>query len=96
MRDGLLIQITTILILFFFVSIIQFIYLLFIFVIVIDEVGIMLLYEGDWVQNGNMYYFEGCQGKGIELKKTTTYEELLKIVCHILKVDPTDHNLSMK
>ena len=42
------------------------------------------------------YYFEGCQGKGIELKKTTTYEELLKIVCHILKVDPTDHNLSMK
>ncbi|KAL6347643.1 hypothetical protein AAG906_026171 [Vitis piasezkii] len=52
--------------------------------------------EGDWVQNGNMYYFEGCQGKGIELKKTTTYEELFKIVCHILKVDPTEHNLSMK
>ena len=62
----------------------------------IDEVGIMLLYKGDWVQNGNIYYFEGCQGKGIELKKTTTYEELLKIVCHILKVDPTEHNLSMK
>ena len=62
----------------------------------INEVGIMLLYEGDWVQNGNIYYFEGCQGKGIELKKTTTYEELLKIVCHILKVDPIEHNLSMK
>ena len=62
----------------------------------IDEVGIMLLYEGDWVQNRNMYYFEGCQGKFIELKKTTTYEELLKIFCHILKVDPTEHNLSMK
>ena len=62
----------------------------------IDEVGIMLLYEGDWVKNGNMYYFGGCQGKGIGLKKTTTYEELLKIVCHILKVDPTEHNLSMK
>ena len=58
--------------------------------------GIMLLNEGDWVQNGNMYYFEGCQGKGIELKKSTTYEELLKIVCHILKVDTTKHNLSMK
>ena len=56
---------------------------------------IMLLYEGDWVRNGNMYYFEGFQGKGIEPKKTTTYEELLKIVCHILKVDPTKHNLSM-
>ena len=55
----------------------------------IDEVGIILLYEGDWVQNGNMYYFEGCQGKGIKLKKTTTYGELLKIVRHILKVDPT-------
>ena len=41
--------------------------------------GIMLFYEGDWVQNRNMYYFEGCQGKFIELKKTTTYEELLKI-----------------
>ena len=58
--------------------------------------GIMLLNEGDWVQNGNMYYFEGCQGKGIELKKSTTYEKLLKIVCHILKVDTTKHNLSMK
>ena len=53
---------------------------MFIFVTVIDEVGIMLLYKGDWVQNGNTYYFEGCQGKGIEPKKTTTYEELLKIV----------------
>ncbi|RVW79478.1 hypothetical protein CK203_050069 [Vitis vinifera] len=52
--------------------------------------------EGDWVQNGNTYDFEGCQGKDIELKKTTTYEELLKIVCHILKVDPTEHNLSKK
>ena len=57
--------------------------------------GIMLLYEENWGQNGNMYYFERCQGKGIEPKKTTTYEELLKIVCHILKVDPTKHNLSM-
>ena len=55
--------------------------------------GIMLLYEGDWVQNGNMYYFEGCQGKSIKLKKTTTYEGLLKIVCHILKVDPIEHNI---
>ena len=53
---------------------------MFIFVTVIDEVGIMFLYEGDWVQNGNMYYFEGYQGNGIKLKKTTTYEELLKIV----------------
>ena len=40
-----------------------------------------------------MYCFEGCQGKFIELKKTITYEELLKIVCHILKVDPPEHNL---
>ena len=56
----------------------------------------MLLYEGDWVQNRNMYYFEGCQGKFIELKKTTAYEELLKIVSHILKVDPPEHNLQMK
>ena len=55
--------------------------------------GIMLFYEGDWVQNRNMYYFEGCQGKFIELKKTITYEELLKIICHILKVDPPEHNL---
>ena len=58
--------------------------------------GIMLLYEENWGQNGNMYYFERCQGKGIEPKKTTTYEELLKIVCHILKVDPTKHNHLMK
>ena len=92
-RIELLIQITTILILYFCIN--NSIYL-FVFVIVIDEVRIMLLYEGDWVQNGNIYYFEGFQGKGIELKKTTTYEELLKIVCHILKVDPTEHNLLMK
>ena len=91
----LLIQITTILI-FFYINNSIYLFIYFFFVTVIDEVGIMLLYEGDWVQNGNIYYFEGFHGKGIELKKTTTYEELLKIVCHILKVDPTDHNLSMK
>ena len=48
----------------------------------IDEVGMMLLY-GNRVQNENMYHFEGCKGKGIELNNTITYEELLKTVCHI-------------
>ena len=42
---------------------------------------IIISYEGDWVKNGNMYRFEGCKGKGIELGKTITYEELLKTVC---------------
>ena len=47
----------------------------------IDGVGIMILYEEDCVQNGTMYHFEGCKGKGIELSKTITYDELLKTVC---------------
>ena len=41
-----------------------------------------------------MYYFEGC--KGIELSKTITYEELLNIICQILRVDPRENNISMK
>ena len=36
---------------------------------------------------GNIYHFAECQGKGIEIKKTTMYEKLLRIVCHILKID---------
>ena len=46
------------------------------------------------MQNGNMHHFEGC--KGIELYKTITYEELLKTVCQILRVDPRENNVSMK
>ena len=47
------------------------------------------------MQNGNMYLFKGCKGKGIELSKTITYEELLKTVCQILRVDPKESNVSM-
>ena len=56
----------------------------------------MFLYEGNWVQNGNMYHFEGCKVKCIELSKTITYEELLKTVCQILRVYPRENNVSMK
>ena len=62
----------------------------------IDEVEIMFLHEGDWVQNRNMYHFEGCKGKGIEFNKIITFEELLKTICQILRVDPRENNVSMK
>ena len=48
------------------------------------------------MQNRNMYHFEGCKGKSIELSKTITYKELLKSVCQILRVDPMEINVSMK
>ena len=63
---------------------------------VIDVVRIMLLYEGEWVQDGNVFYFEGSKGKGIEIPKTISYKELLGVVHHILKLDPTNCFLSMK
>ena len=62
----------------------------------VDEVGIMLLYEGEWVRDGNVFYFEGSKGKGIEIPKTISYKELLGVVHHILKLDPTNCFLSMK
>ena len=62
----------------------------------VDEVGIMLLYEGEWVRDGNAFYFEGSKGKGIEIPKTISYKELLGVVHHILKLDPTNCFLSMK
>ena len=42
------------------------------------------------------FYFEGSQGKGIEIPKTISYKELLGVVHHILKLDPTNCFLSMK
>ena len=39
-------------------------------------------------------HFEGC--KGIELSKTITYEEMLKTICQILRVDQRENNVSMK
>ena len=62
----------------------------------IDEVGIMLLYEEEWVRDGNAFYFKGSKGKGIEILKTISYKELLGVVHHILKLDPTNCFLSMK
>ena len=48
------------------------------------------------MQDGIVHHFQGCKGKGIEVKKSTTYEELMRTVCDILKVDPTKHNICMK
>ncbi|RVW49007.1 hypothetical protein CK203_080949 [Vitis vinifera] len=56
----------------------------------------MVLYEGEWVRDGNAFYFEGSKGKGIEIPKTISYKELLGVVHHILKLDPTNCFLSMK
>ena len=56
----------------------------------------MLLYEGQWIQDGNAFYFKRSKGKGIEVLKTISYKELLRVVCHILKLDPTNCSLSMK
>ena len=64
----------------------------------IDEVEIMFLYEGNLVQNGNMYHFEDCKGKNIELSKTITYEELLKNIPQDLQVyhNHLHHLLSLR
>ena len=48
------------------------------------------------VRDGNAFYFEGSKGKGIEIPKTISYKELLGVVHHILKLDPTNCFLSMK
>ena len=56
----------------------------------------MLLYEREWVRDGNAFYFEGSKGKGIEVPKTISYKELLGVVHHILKLDPMNCFLSMK
>ncbi|RVW36779.1 hypothetical protein CK203_113968 [Vitis vinifera] len=48
------------------------------------------------VRDGNVFYFEGSKGKGIEIPKTISYKELLGVVHHILKLDPTNCFLSMK
>ena len=62
----------------------------------VDEVGIMFFYEGEWVRDGNVFYFEGSKGKDIEILKTISYKELLGVVHHILKLDPTNCFISMK
>ena len=41
----------------------------------VDEVGIMLLYEGEWLRDGSVFYFEGSKGKDIEIPKTISYKE---------------------
>ncbi|KAL6337759.1 hypothetical protein AAG906_037353 [Vitis piasezkii] len=42
------------------------------------------------------FLFEGSKGKGIEIPETISYKELLGVVHHILKLDPTNCFLSMK
>ena len=41
-----------------------------------DKVGIMLLYEGEWMQEENSLYFKGSKGKDIEVSKTILYKNL--------------------
>ena len=56
----------------------------------------MLLYEGELLRDGNVFYFKGSKGKDIEVPKTISYKELLGVVHHILKLDLTNCFLSMK
>ena len=56
----------------------------------------MLLHKGNWVQNGNTYHFKGSEGKGIIVKKNISYHELMRVVYHILQLDPIECSISMK
>ena len=56
----------------------------------------MLLYKGEWVQDTDTYHFEGSEGKGIMVKKNTSYHELLRAVYHILQLDSMECSISMK
>ena len=56
----------------------------------------MLLYKGNWVQDGNTYHFKGSDGKGITVKKYISYHELMKVVYRILQLDPVECSISMK
>ena len=65
-------------------------------VLVVDKVGIMLLYEGEWMEEENSFYFKGSKGKGIEVSKTILYDDLLEMIYRILKLDPTNCFVSKK
>ena len=56
----------------------------------------MLPYEGKRVRDGNTFYFKWSKDKDIDVPKTISYEELLRVIHHILKLDPTNCSLSMK
>ena len=47
----------------------------------------MLLYKGNWVQDGRTYHFKGNEGKGITMKKNISYHELMRVVYRILRLD---------
>ena len=56
----------------------------------------MLLYKGNWVQDGNTYHFKGSEGKDITMKKNISYHELMRVVYRILQLDPVECSISMK
>lgn len=62
----------------------------------VNELGIMFLYEKDRVHDQNDFCFEGCRVKGFEVLKIISYEELLRLVYDILKLDPRKYFVSMK
>ena len=45
-----------------------------------------LLYEGKWMREEKNFYFEGSKGKDIKVPKIISYEELLDVIHHILKL----------
>ena len=65
-------------------------------VLVMDKVGIMLLHEEEWMQEGNSFYFKGSKGKAIEVSMAILYEDLLEMIYRILKLDPKSCSVSMK
>ena len=56
----------------------------------------MLLYKGNWVQDGNTYHFKGSEGKDLMVKKNISYHELMRVVYHILQLDLVECSISMK
>ena len=50
----------------------------------------MLLYKGNWVQDENTYHFKGSEGKYITVKNNILYNELMRVLYHILQLYPVE------
>ena len=56
----------------------------------------MILYKGNWVQDGNTYHFEESECKCITVNKNISYHAFFRVVYHILQQYPIECSILMK
>ena len=59
-------------------------------------VRVLILFNGEWIEQNDEYKFKSSKGKGIMISRSTTYAELVERITQVIDINTLDFEITRK